>query len=333
MNTSRHDEQDPGVGEPRAGLGAESGTTWLDIGQTLRVRWRIGLVTFALVVCAAGALAIFLPDQYRATVTILPTSSSQIPGVLSSLRAVGNLLEDPSNPNEPFYGRIAVSDTVLNRMIERDWPALEHRTSLYELLSIDCPSELPSDSLLCAQELKEVLREDVISFSRDALTSFMTLSCTFAGEPVVASRLANALVEEIDSLNRRMSQRDARAQRIFVEERLLEVEQNVQSVESALVDFLSANRDYTSSPALSQEYRALMRLADANQAMWIELKRQHELARIEENKNLTSIRVLDWAYPPQEPTGPDRIVIMMVGVAVGAFLAVLTSLGAHLVQS
>jgi uncharacterized protein involved in exopolysaccharide biosynthesis len=64
-------------------------------------------------------------------------------------------------------------------------------------------------------------------------------------------------------------------------------------------------------------YDELEREVQAQTSVWIELRRQLELAKIDVNKEMNSINVLDIASVPTKKSGPNRTFRVAVGFVVG----------------
>jgi len=105
-----------------------------------------------------------------------------------------------------------------------------------------------------------------------------------------AAAMANAFVEELDSQNKRLSTGQATSKRVFLENRLKEVEQKLSQIDSIL-----------SSEAKVQEM------------LYELLAREYEVAKIEEAKSMPTVQVLDPASPPE--TRRARGTIRKAGLA------------------
>jgi uncharacterized protein involved in exopolysaccharide biosynthesis len=110
--------------------------------------------------------------------------------------------------------------------------------------------------------------------------------------------MANAYVEELDRQNKRLSVGQATSKRVFLENRLKEVEQKLSRIDSI--------------PA---------REAEVQEMLYELLMRELELARIEEAKSMPTIQVFDPAHPPEMRKGKGTVrKAVLAGIA--AFLCV-----------
>jgi len=115
-----------------------------------------------------------------------------------------------------------------------------------------------------------------------------------------AAAIANGFVEELDRQNKRLSAGQATSKRIFLENRLKEIEQKLGAIDNIL-----------------------SREAKTQEMLFELLTREYEIAKIEEARSMPTIQVLDKAIAPEKrmPRGTVRKVLV---TAVAAFsLAVL----------
>lgn len=296
----------------------------IDLGalwQRLFARWR-GTSVLLLVGGAVGfALSYAVPPVYTSRATLMPQFSAAPTGLIGRLASLSALGSEFDNSNEVLYGEVLRSDLVLDRVIARTWtvrgePAPQ---TLYAVLGVDGAGSGEAVAPGQAFALKKKLRSDVVKFSRDPVTGFMRVAVSIPRDPELAAAIANFIVDELDVYNRQMRTRKAREHREFVDARLLEVSAHLAEAESAQTRFQLENVMYLSSPRLRQEFGVLEREAQAQRAIWLQLRADLESAKIEEHKEMTSIQVLDRAVAPVRRTSPVRSVFALAG---GLVLAV-----------
>jgi uncharacterized protein involved in exopolysaccharide biosynthesis len=103
-------------------------------------------------------------------------------------------------------------------------------------------------------------------------------------DPNRAAAIANAYVEELDDLNKKLSAGQSTSKRVFLETRLKDMEANLN------------RQDIPTREEQVQEmlYELLMR--------------ELELAKIEEAKNMPTIQILDAAVPPERRKGRGTVI-------------------------
>ncbi len=301
-------------------LGVMSARLW-------RGRVAVLSVAFGCAAIAYGA-SWLAPPVYTARVTLLPRLDEQGLGLLGRFAGLTGVPMGASAAPEGLYGRIVTSNHLLDSLIVRDWPLGEGgRTgTLFEVLRIGTGSG-PADSLRAHERVRDRLRRKVVSFSRDRLTGFMDLRVSLPREKRLAALLANHLAAELDRYNREFQRQRASEQSSYAETRLGEVAGDLRRAEEALAAFLRANRGYGESPDLTRRYEELRREVDAQSSIWVELKRQLEIARLDEHRQMLSIDVLDKADVPVRRSSPRRTQIAALAGLAGLIAGVCWALG------
>lgn len=280
-----------------------------------------------LVALGGGALALgvsfVVSPVYDATVTMLPQRSQTPTGTLGQFAGLAGIPLVGTEDYEELYREIVLSDRVLDTVLDRKWPTSTSNdsVSIFAALRQGVNKDNTRKGLQSAQRMKKRLRLHIIDFSRDKLSGFMLLRVSFPRDPLLAAALANHLAQELDRCNQNLNHAHASGQRVFVEERLRACALELSASESTLTNFVAANRAYALSPGLTQQYTQLAREVRAQEAVWLELRRQLELARIEEHKRLVTVTILDPAAVPTERAAPDRLRYLLAGVLAGVVAA------------
>jgi uncharacterized protein involved in exopolysaccharide biosynthesis len=203
---------------------SSSGSFWLFLEVLARRRGLIvGLVV--LVTLVAAIVSFVLPKWYEATALLLPPKDMSLPmGNLGSLSQIVSITEGLDLPvlatPSDIYARMLRSRTIVGRVVDSF-----HLQTRYETDSRDATYEafLGRTRFRVTEEgLLEVAVED-----RD---------------PEVAAAIANALVEQLDHLNREIVLNRARQHRDFVEQRLVRIKAELDSARTDLEQFQLANR-------------------------------------------------------------------------------------------
>jgi len=364
----------------------------LRITRFLRLCWVKRKMFF--VILATGTLlsllyALSLPNIYTSTTTLMPpdstSSNSNLMSLLSSaspaVATVGSSLLGKT-PGAVFVG-ILGSRTVQESLVTRFDLVHYYKTRLVE----DACNRLAVDS-----HIVEDPKNGIIRISVDAKN------------PVLASNMARAYVEELDRVVTHNGTSAARRERIFLEERLKEIKQDLDDSAEALSRFSTKSRtidmpsqaramvdtglklqdelatarsdlaglrqsysednvrvrtasarvdelqrqmdkitglpqevgsrvdtsesDYPSLgalPALGLTYADLDRKVLVEDALWEALTKQYEAAKVQEAKEIPTVRVLDEANVPHRKSSPVRSRIVIFGAflsLVVAFVAV-----------
>lgn len=312
----------PGSARP-AGATTDAG---LDVVGAIVWLWARRAPLAAIVgacIVAGVAYQLLSAPLYSAEVTLLPQADGGATGLLGQVAALGGVDLEGDASLERLYGRILLSDRLLGGAMERAWRYRDEPepVTMFEIFGMTQASTGAVPSRSDSVRVIKKLREEVVSFSRDERTGYMALRVRVNHDPQFAASLANYLAGELEAFNQEIRGKRTAEQLRFVESRLADAEASLKVAEETVTRFLEQNRAYASSPALSQRHGELAREVAAQTSIWVELRRQVELARIEANKQMVSVTVLDSAAPPVKPTSPGMIAVIVVAAVVGGILA------------
>jgi hypothetical protein len=85
-------------------------------------------------------------------------------------------------------------------------------------------------------------------------------------------------------------------------------------------------------PALGVTYSDLARRVCVEEALWEALTRQYETARVQEEREIPTVRVLDAANVPQHKSSPIRRQIVIIGAMLSLLVACIYVLAASFWQ-
>ena len=336
----------------------------------------------------SGIYAFRLPTMYTSSTTLMPpdNASSGGAGLLgllsmsgsSSAASVGGSLLGVKTPGALFLG-ILSSRTVLESMVKRFDLVHYYKTRQME----DAIGRLAQDT-----HVFEDPKNGIIRISVDA------------NDPVLASKMAQAYVEELNRVVAMESTSAAGRERVFLEGRIEEIKQDLDKSSELLSQFSSKNRtidiasqgramvdaglrlqaelasaqsdlaglrqiysednvkirsatarveelqrqfgkitgsapdiDSTGKtsqsgypslgalPGLGVTYADLDRKVIVEQDLWEALTKQYEAAKVQEAKDIPSVRVLDPANVPEHKSYPIRRNIVLLGSIFSLFVA------------
>ncbi len=291
-------------------------------------RARTAIVKFAALVTGLSVIVnfFFLPTYYKATATLLPETENDGVATLGQFADMISLggLDASGGDIARLYPVIISSDVVLRKVIWREYQTLRFNEPVDLIRYLEIEEETPEESI--AKAVKEI--RACFDASSDAKTSVVTLTLEMQ-EPQLAADVLNSLVGELDHFMRSERITNASERVEWLEMRLTEVKDSLRTAEDTLRDFRTRNRRVADSPQLLLEQGRLLRDVEVNSTLFIELKKQFEIAKLEEIKNLTIVNVLDSATPPIRKERPRRA----VNIAVMLLLSLLLSAGYYVWQA
>jgi uncharacterized protein involved in exopolysaccharide biosynthesis len=276
-----------------------------------------------VVAVLSAVYAFVTPPVYTAQATLLPRPEESGQNLLlGQLVSLAGITLDQGGVFEVLYGRILTSDRILDAALSREWPdeIAGGEKTLLEILKPRQVADDEQEAALAADRFKRYLRRECISFSRDKSSGFMRLKVSLPRRPRLAADLANHLLERLDHFLGDASRSRAADQKRFIETRLLDVETELAAAEQRLSAFESENRSWAASPPLSMKHDELERDVRVQSTLWVELKRQLEIEKLDEHRDTVQIEVLDRAEPPLERSAPRRGLIILLGALLGCVL-------------
>jgi uncharacterized protein involved in exopolysaccharide biosynthesis len=292
----------------------------ITLSNIFEITWKYRMkILRAVIIFTVLAIIVsfIMPKSYVAETTIMPdidmiNLASKL-GNLADLASAAGLNTGITSPSE-LNPDIITSETILRRVIHYKYKTEKYDSlvNLIQYWKFDDP-----DENLNFEKCVDKMQNKVMSVSVDKKTQMLTLDVE-THEAQLSADIANRITMELDDFQRNFRKTNASAQRKFLEGRLDEVKQDLNKSEDNLKDFQEKNRRVEQSPQLMLEQGRLQRAIDLNSALFIELEKQYELAKLDEIRNTPVVQVLDPARTPAEKSSPKRALI--------AILAALASL-------
>jgi uncharacterized protein involved in exopolysaccharide biosynthesis len=362
----------------------------------LRLLWRRRRFLFRAVICgvvAATLIAFLIPARYESTVRLMP------PDNRSGLALAAVTLN----------GRGGSLGSSLLGDLGSDLLGLRSTSDLFVGI---LRSRTVEDRLIAQFNLKHVYRVRRIEDARKELDDHSAITVDRKSQIVIikvtdkdryrAAAMARMYIGELNHTVSEVSTSSARQERIFLERRLKEVKQDLESAEKDFSQYASQNtaidvkeqgkamveaaaslqgeliaaqgrlqemkQTYTSNnvrvrglqarvtelqnqlnkiggkgegvstpsgqesdslypsirklPLLGVTWADLYRRVKVQEAVFETLTQQYELARVEEAKEIPTVRVLDAPDVPEKKSGPPRLLIIILGALFSIFVAI-----------
>ncbi len=282
----------------------------------------IALTTFICVFLTFTYVQFIKKPLYvsRATVLLPENKMSNLGGLAGLASQFGvnvptGTTADLSSPS--LYPELLRSRTFAEKILDKEFYLNKFGKEL-SLLAIlthgNGPPEAGRDTLVTSA--LEFLNK-ILEFNQSPSSTFSVIQVT-ASEPVFAKKLAEVTLEELEALNRFFKSQMINEKTTFIDQRISAVRSDLETSEQVLKAFNEQNRQI-SSPALQLDQERLARDVEIQKGIYLTLKQQLELAKIEEVQEASIVQILD---KPQVPLGPSNINLKQ-----SSLLAVLFGLG------
>ena len=292
-----------------------------DIFLVLAKQLKIILIaTFVSVFLTFNYLQFILPLKYMSVATILlpENKNSNMDGLMSLASRFGMSIPstnraDLSSPS--LFPELLKSRVFAEKILEKRFFTNKYNEelTLLEILSSGTLSSQPKETIIsdCISEFNKL-----VEFNIDSKTSISTLKVS-AFEPAFAKNLAESILIELENLNKSYKNKNVTEKIVFINERINSVEKDLKLYEEKLKIFNEQNRQI-SSPSLTLEQQRLESNVEVQRSIFLTLKQQLELSKIEEIQEASVIQIID---KPQEPTGPYNRNIK-IGVLTSLFFGI-----------
>jgi uncharacterized protein involved in exopolysaccharide biosynthesis len=135
-------------------------------------------------------------------------------------------------------------------------------------------------------------------------------------EPNLAANIANYIAEFVKEFISFEQKREATRNREFIEDQKSDAKYELENSEEKYVEF-KEKYPQTVTPELMMTDIRLRSAIEENRAVYITLRQQYEIAKIEEAKENLFVNILDYAEPAVEKTKPKRILILLLSLLFG----------------
>jgi len=235
----------------------------------------------SITVITTAIVSLVLPKSFAATTSVVPPIDVLQKGAAGGLGAVKSPLLDKMmdvTSIADMYVGILQSRSVADALIER--------FDLAKVYKIKNGVSTVRQILQKRTSIK-VTDEGIVQITVED------------GDPCRAAALANAYVEELDHQNKRLFVGQAASKKIFLENRLKEIEGELSQIDNLL------SRD-----------------AKIKEMLFELLTREYEIAKIEEAKSMPTIQVLDAAVVPERKSGPKRSQMVLLSGITSMFVSI-----------
>ncbi len=279
----------------------------------------------ALAVMIITAVVMFLtPNQYAATARILPSGQPDKLSALKDLAQMGGLSNVDENSSE-LYPVILSSRHVGHEILAREY-SFEHghqnkTLTLAEYFDTGVPD----------RQLAKL--HEITSVNYDKKTGVISMGVE-TKYPGFSKAVLEAYLEELEEFNvhKRTSQASQAAR--YLERQLIDVEKDLRASEDRLEKFQNANRGWasTTNPEILKMMARYKRDIEIKSATYLTLMQEYEIAKLNAQKDIPVVRVLDQPSLPATKSGPRRLsTIILMGFA-ALMISYIGVVAAHFIQ-
>ena len=291
----------------------------LTMAEQLKV---IVLTTFITVFLTFTYVQFIQAPQYVSWATVLlPENKMGNLGGLAGLASQfgvnvpAGTQADLSSPS--LFPELLRSRTFAENILDKKFYIKEFDKELSLLAILTHGNEAPNEEkdILITHALESL--NNIINFDQDPSSTFSVIKVS-TPDPYFSKKLAEVVLSELEVLNRYFKSQTVSEKTSFIAQRIKSVESDLLLSEQKLKTFNEKNRQIF-SPALQLEQERLSRDVEIQKGIFLTLKQQFELAKIEEVQKSSIVQILD---EPQVALGPSN-----KNLKLGIFLSLFTGIG------
>jgi len=281
----------------------------------LRKRIFIGGIV-AGVMFLIAAYIFLTPNMYRSTATILPSGRPDKLSTVKELAGLANIGGSGEENSSQLFPIILSSNQVKDALVEKSFAFVnkgeEQTTTLAEYLGEENPDYL------------KAAIDGITDISADKKTGVITVSVE-TEYPELSQQILTQMLAELENFNLYKRKSQAASRERYLARELITRERELKESETELEDFQSVNRDWygSSDPEILRTLADLQRNIEIKSKAYIFLKEQYEVARLDVQKDIPVVAILDFPSLPVTKSGPFRIKTILISGVISLLIAIL----------
>ena len=255
-----------------------------------------------------------------------PNNTQENSGIASAMGLSNNISTQPINlASTSLLPELINSRTFAQRLLKEKFYTKKYGKELSLLAILTYGDEEPKKDLNTLISDNSNLPQNMISINKPSNQSFHILSVsTF--EPQLSFDIANVVLKQLEELNRLFKTKEIIDKREFIENRIATIQSDLINFEEKLKQFRLSNRNLGNSPTLQLQQDRIARDTQIHSAMFLTLKQELELLKIEEVQSKTLIQILDEPFIPIRPSNMMSKSIIILFTFIGFFIGIIYSI-------
>ena len=281
----------------------------LELWNTIwKGKWFIMGFTLVCTLIAVFVTLFVLPVTYKSDIVLKPTEVGSQSGfsALATSLPIG-IFGSGGDKNINIVSFLE-SRTIKQRLIEKYDLLPKIYSDLWDPENKKWLVDVPEDTPTILKAVQEAFKE-IYSVNHDVNTGLITISW-IDQDPEFTKLMLDRTVQELKYFLENEYESDAKKERIFVESQLKASEKELEYWEKQI-------------PSDKLILSKIQRERVAAQNVYTELRKQLELSKISEVKEIIRFKVLDQSFVPEEKFKPKRALICALTIVISGFFSVL----------
>lgn len=300
--------QIPGENSTPSGEQPEFQVNLLDITSLLLNNRKLIVGLVCVVMAATAIIMLSTPNKYKSTASILPSGKTDKYSALRELAGLGSHGVGTDENSSTLYPTILhsnqVKDAVLNREYAFTDDLREHKLTPRKYFGTENPDILR----------RSLDRITLVDISKKTGVVNISVETKYPG---FSQAILNQFLVQLENFNLHKRRSTAKENVQYLESELAQKESELKGAEDVLETYQMANRnwDSTTDPEILKSLSRLQRDIEIKAKTYVFLREQYEIAKLDAQKNIPIIQILDTPSLPTIKSGPHRIrIIILLGV-------------------
>ncbi len=296
-----------------------------ELARMLFARRRL-IVVSTLAVMVLTAIYLFTkPNLYTSTAVVLPSGNSGNVSVLENLVGIAGQMTSYDANSSAMFPVVLRSDLIVDGVAQYayafDQNGKSYRMTLGDYFGITNPDLL-----------RHAVR-GITTITADQRTGEIYVRAE-TKYPELSQKVIGEYLARLEDFNRNKRRSQARENEQYLSRQLETAEKELREAEDNLEAFQKSNLDWaiSGSPEILKELGRLRREAEVQSTTYAMLAREHEMAKLEVQKDIPIVRLLG---PPSLPTiksGPFRRNLIIMSGIVAFMLTVFALIVWHFIK-
>lgn len=256
-------------------------------------------------------ILLLLPNQYRSTASILPSGPQDKMAELKALAGFGGLMASNENSSE-LFPVICRSNAITDEILSRTFSVADDDRQK----SLTLSQYFDQDN---QDKLRRALH-GVVTVSADKKTGVISISAE-TEYPALSQAIVSAFISELEDFNLNKRRSQAKDNAVYLSREVEKARTELAAAEDSLEALQAANRNWygATSPDLMKSLARLQRQVEIQTKKYLFLTQEYEIARLDIQKDVPIVRILDHPSLPTTKSSPKRLLILL---GVGLFTLV-----------
>ena len=294
------------------------------------------ILNFSILGASIGLVyALFATVYFASKISLYPAGEmGQSGGMLGDFQGLAKSFGLGGLGNAPTYN---IPDIINSRKLKKDivlkkWKNIKdpNGSNLITFWEIDKPpifspisiikKILPSGGISAKKFDKDldiaILQLDELIGVKEELSGLIAVTVLME-DPNLASDIANYIAEYVKNFISVEQKREATRNRMFIEKQMKDAKFQNEKSEDLLTEFRKDHPLRLDTPSIEMKRERLESAVEENRAVYITLRQQFEIAKIDEAKEKLLINILDTAEPAVKKAKPRRKLILILSLILG----------------